>query len=145
LGTNASASRALAAAFVRKVIHVPYAENAQGPDAYDCWGLTRACQREVFGIDLPIIRTDNIREVIAAFTDHALADSWKVSPIAMHGALVGLSSAKHLHHIGTWLDLDGGVLLHTVQTSGVLVQDSNELRINGWHTLRFYRPPLEAA
>lgn len=40
----------------------PWALGAEGPDAFDCWGLVREVQRAVFGRELPALSI-NVREV----------------------------------------------------------------------------------
>lgn len=39
--------------WTKPYIGLPYKDGGDGPDAYDCWGLTRKVMREVFHVELP--------------------------------------------------------------------------------------------
>lgn len=41
--------------FVRRVIDKPWVNRAEGPAAYDCWGLVIASFRDIDGVTLPSI------------------------------------------------------------------------------------------
>lgn len=50
----------------------PWHAGARGPQAFDCWGLFLAIQRDHFGRDLPEIPVDanDLRTVLTTFRDH---------------------------------------------------------------------------
>jgi len=58
----------------------PWHAGARGPDAFDCWGLFLAIQREHFGRDLPEISVDanDLRIVMTTFRDHPERQRWVV-------------------------------------------------------------------
>lgn len=130
-----------AASFVNAVIDTPYAEGGNGPDAFDCWGLTRVCQGELFGRHLPIIMVDpkNLRAVIEAMENNAARTAWMEVEEPRHGDIVTLARHDHPAHIGTYLAVDRGGVLHTTQDYGVAFDQITALRAQGWMRLRFLR------
>jgi hypothetical protein len=124
---------------VRAVIGKPWHENAQGPDAYDCWGLARAAQKIVFGRDLPIVSCPStLRALVETIENHAVRDNWPEVERATHGCLVSMTQSLHPHHIGTYLGLDGGRVLHATKNEGVMCCTLAQLRLEGFSKLRFH-------
>lgn len=128
------------AEFIARVIGLPWRENGYGPDAYDCWGLARACQRDVFGRDLPIIDyPSTIRALVKTMEDHDVRDAWPEVAQPGHGDIVTMTASIHPHHVGTWLALNGGIVLHTTAKEGVMCSSLHHLRLEGFRGLRFHR------
>lgn len=131
---------AKAVAFARRVVGLPWRENGYGPEAYDCWGLARACQKEVFCRDLPIIDyPSTIRAIVETIEEHDVRDAWPEMPSPAHGDVVTMTQSKHPHHVGTWLALDGGRVLHATQREGVMCCSLHQLKLEGFRGLRFHR------
>lgn len=131
------------AAFVRKVVGLPWRKDAAGPDAFDCWGLAHVCQREVFGRELPLAAHDPA-DIMAVLKRIAAGDAsvdWREVKQPRHGDVVTLRSASHPRHIGVWLALDQGKLLHAVENGGVMFQPRTALELLGWGRFQFYRSP----
>jgi hypothetical protein len=65
----------------------PWESGAQGPDAYDCFALVRAVQRDVFGRDLPLIVLDatNTDIVQNAFLKPEYYAQWQLTDDAVEG------------------------------------------------------------
>lgn len=147
---------AAAQAFVREVMFKPYREGAAGPDAYWCWGLAQVAQRRLAGRELPIVNANvkDLRAIVRLIEQHPIRTTWSPVAAPRHLDLVTLASHKHPHHIGTWLAVDGGVVLHvTEQTTrgepdphkpAVICDTLMGLRAQGWHGFEFLRAP-EAA
>jgi hypothetical protein len=126
-----------AAAYVRQVLSVPYAEGAAGPDAFDCWGLTRDCQKTLFSRELPIIGSEALQDVLRIVSDPSVRATWPEIAQPVHGALTVLKNTRR-RHVGTWLMLDGGGLLHTVEGAGPRFDSRLMLRQTGWYGIRFH-------
>ena len=154
-----------AAAFVREVIFKPWRKLAEGPDAYWCWGLARVAQRRLADRELPIINCDpdDLRAVIRLVQNHPLRDEWQQLKKPQHLDAVMMAHRNHPHHIGTWLALDGGVVLHATEQfrrikgadgkpesisdprkPGVSADSLLALKTQGWACIEFWRHP-EAA
>lgn len=140
-----------AGAFVRRVAGLPWREGANGPDAFDCWGLARATQAELFDRDIPVMSRDPA-DVLAVLKRVVQSDpeiGWVEVKNPAHGDLVTLRHVKEPQHIGTWLAIDRGRLLHAVANAGVCFDAKPMLTMTGWGRFRFYRyvgptPPVAA-
>lgn len=134
---------ARAGAFVRRVVGLPYAEDASGPEAYGCRGLAQACQREVFERDLPVpVLGDaaSVMTVLAAIARGDTSCGWCEAERPRHGDVVTLRCQREPQHIGVWLAIDRGRLLHAVNGQGVMFESRAMLELGGWGRFRFYRP-----
>jgi hypothetical protein len=97
----------------------------------------------VFGRDLPIVVCPaTLRALVETIENHEIRDAWPEVPTPRHGDLVTMTASQHPHHIGTWLDLDGGRVLHATQREGVMCCTLVQLRFEGFRGLHFhtYRP-----
>lgn len=93
------------------MIGLPY---GSGPGEYNCWTFTQALQRQLFDRQLPDIAldSDGIRYLVKLIQDHDAHKQWKAITRPMHGGLVEMSCANLPHHVGTYLDIDGGGVVH---------------------------------
>lgn len=125
--------------------HHPWVAGAQGPHEFDCWGFVRFCQREFYGRDVPLIVIDadddaavacGIRQAV-----HTLlrGGQWRQSATPADGDGVVVRKGQGENHVGLWIDVDGGGLLHCVQEAGVIFSTLNHLRLAGWSAPEFYR------
>lgn len=123
------------------LIGLPWIAGARGPEAYDCWGLFLAVQRQHFGRDLPQIPIDalNLRAVLAAFNGHPERQRWQPTSAAEEGDAVLMRQSRYPVHIGVWLDIDGGGVLHAVRHAGVVFQTLAALDAHGWRIEGYYR------
>jgi hypothetical protein len=138
--------------FVAGVIFKPWAKGGEGPDAYWCYGLAKVTERTLAGRELPLINCEpaDVRTAVRLVRDHAVTDEWLNVPSPRHLDVVTLSRAHLSHHIGVWLSLDGGMLLHALEQfdrngkpapkkPGVLLGSMAQLRMGGWRSFEFYR------
>ncbi|MEI9885903.1 MAG: NlpC/P60 family protein [Rhizomicrobium sp.] len=142
-----AATRARAASFAESVIGTPWEKGAAGPNAYDCWGLVRTCQHVVFDRDLPIVNVDpnNARSVARALKGHPLMQLWPERARRQHGDVVSMEHDNSPGHVGIFLDIDRGGVLHAIEGAGVRFDALAMIRILGWRYLRFYGPASEVA
>jgi hypothetical protein len=131
----------VAAAELTGLIGLPWVAGARGPEAYDCWGLFLAVQRQHFGRDLPEIPVDalNLRAVLDAFTAHPERQRWQSVSAAEEGDAVLMRQSRYPVHIGVWMDIDGGGVLHAVRHAGVVFQSLAALNAHGWRIEGHYR------
>ena len=131
----------VAAEELTRLIGLPWVAGARGPEAYDCWGLFLAVQRQHFGRDLPEIPVDalNLRAVLNAFTAHPERQRWQPVSAAEEGDAVLMRQSRYPVHIGVWLDIDGGGVLHAVRNAGVVFQTLAALDAHGWRIEGHYR------
>lgn len=135
----ASASRHWATEFIGK----PWRSGADGPDAYDCWGLVRAVMQQRAAVDLPIIDVADAadaQEVLRAFKTTAHYAPWRrveTTPQELDVAL--MTQRKHPAHVGIWLEADRGRMLHSTSSTGVVALDLVTLKREGYKVLGWYR------
>ena len=120
-------------------IGIPWEAGAQGPDAFDCWAFFRHVQREHFGIAVPVVIAadhDDPSRLAALFMEHEERGHWlRVNPpLPGDGVLI----RKPLH-IGVWLPLDGGGVLHCVRGAGVIYTRDAAWPLSGFGRREFYR------
>lgn len=97
----------------------PYERGAQGPDAYDCGGLVRAVQRDQFGIDMPEVIVPDYDDglgVVGMIQTQARLQHWYPVGSPRHGDIVVV---RRPYHVGVWLDIDAGGVLHAVSGNQV--------------------------
>ena len=109
---------------------------------FDCWGLARWCWREYFAIEVPEVPVDaaNLRAVLAGFRDHPERRRWQAGrerPCEGDGVL--MRQSRHPVHVGIWLAVDGGGVLHAAREIGVVFQCPLDLTAHGWRIEGTYR------
>lgn len=125
-------------AFAR-YIGAPWAAGAQGPGAWDCWALFRHVQAAHFGIDVPIIIAvdyDDPAALSALFRTHGERARWSRVDRPAHGDAVIVHRPLH---IGTWLNIDGGGVLHAVRGVGVIFSKDAAWRLSGFGRREYFR------
>lgn len=130
------------AAFVAGMIGRAY-----DPVGLHCWALVTACQRQVFGRDLPavLVRPESRREILRMMERRHEHSGWREVDQPEHGAVVFLTRRGHgpgraACHAGTWLVLDGGAVLHTDAPHGVVFETLPELTARNWAEPSFFIP-----
>ncbi len=123
------------------LLAIPYKLNGQYPEAFDCWTFTRHLQNALWSRKLehvPLPVSGMIRDMVKIIRDHPEHKKWKVVNRPSHSCLVELSHSKHPHHIGTWLDIDGGGIAHCDAVAGVSFDPIVALKATGWQRFIFY-------
>lgn len=100
-----------------KYVGIPWESGARGPEAFDCWGLVWAIQREVFGREIPSFPVNEwpdhptlefakqVRAVEASLTE------WKKIELPERdGDIVLMNGGLH---VGVFTSSDGGLLIHS--------------------------------
>jgi len=138
-------------AFINGLIGRPYKLGGQGPDAFDCYGLTRFVQRELFGRAMPEFVTPERAglQAIAGFIQaHPERRNWRRIDGPVDGAIVSMFREGIGHHMGTYLDIDRGMVLHTLggedesKSMGVVVDTLFRMKAppKAWTAFHFYLP-----
>lgn len=132
----------------------PWAANAKGPDAFDCWHLAVAASRAVFGRDLPDIAVPadpSWSWMIDTIAGHPERARWRLVPCgpmglitAADGAVVLMARRDRPAHIGVWLAPERRVI-HADPRFGVVCDAPLDLATKGWTKLRFYQPSAPVA
>jgi len=120
-------------------IGLPYKAGAQGPDNYDCMGFFRMIQSRHFGIEVPMIiapNYDDKAELAAIFGNHKERSQWTLIDKPEHGCAVIVHRPMH---IGIWLDVDGGGVLHCIVGAGVIFTSDSAWPMSGFGRREFFR------
>jgi cell wall-associated NlpC family hydrolase len=121
-------------------VGLPWVKGAEGPHAYDCWGLVRHVQRAHFHRELPAIDLDalDLAAIEGVLAGGVHDRRWLRTPHPLEGDGVIVAQGRNIH-VGVWIDYDGGRVLHSVGGWGVVCTDLLRMRAAGMGRLRFYR------
>ena len=120
-------------------IGLPWEAGAQGPQAYDCMGFFRHIQSTYFGIQVPCIIApdyDNPDVLVSLFGKHEERVNWIRIEKPEHGCAVIVHRPMH---IGTWLAVDGGGVLHCVRGPGVVFTVNSAWALSGFGRREFFK------
>ncbi|MBW4789115.1 C40 family peptidase [Alcaligenes faecalis subsp. faecalis] len=117
-------------------IGLPWRLGARGPSEYDCRGLLVHCRSTYFGGGIPDFELgDAARDLYA----HKMrSGEWQIVAIPEHGDGVLLRDGND-PHVGIYLDLDGGGVLHALEGKGVVFTALRDLNFLGFARPTFYR------
>ena len=106
----------------------------------DCWLFFREIQAKHYGRIVPIVDVDvmDIRDVIHK-VDAEKKAHWEQIGKPEDGCAVLMSRNRYPVHIGMWLDIDGGKVLHCAQGMGVVFQNRQALKFDGWTGITYWR------
>lgn len=113
------------AAHLNGLLGRPYRAGGMGPDAFDCYGLARHLQHAFFGRALPVFQLPAEAgrfAVASAIAVHPERGRWQETASPRDGAMVVMARQDCGFHIGVWLDLQGGLVAHTIEQTGVVVE-----------------------
>lgn len=125
---------------VSDLIGLPYVVGAQGPNEFDCWGLAKEVQKRLFNRDMPSIEDPptDLHNLMNFIKKHPARRQWLKSKGPKHGQLVELAHGKHPFHIGVYLNIDGGGLIHSVNPLGVCFDRIPALEAAGWRKFIYH-------
>lgn len=127
-------------AYVNSLVGKSWEIGAHGPEEFDCWGLVWAVQKNVFGRELPRVEnppTDNLRHLMKFIAVHPARKQWKVGQ-KHHGALVEMAYSDVTFHVGVFLDVDGGGIIHSQRRVGVCWDRESALLAAGWRKFVYH-------
>jgi len=119
-------------------IGIPWKAGAQGPDAFDCMAFFKHLQREQFGLDVPAILAPDYSDqhaIADLFSAHPERQKWTRIPQPKHGCAVIIHRPLH---IGTWISVDGGGVLHCVAGIGVIFTHDAAWQVSGFGRKEYF-------
>lgn len=132
-------------AFLESLIGRPYRIGATGPDAFDCYGLVRHVQAELYAVPMPELPfvAATTRQQAEVMLGHAERKNWREIQEyeASDGDLVLMGNvAKRDFHLGTFVVPEiAGIVLHVDHGAGVVADDLPSLRSVGFNYLRLFK------
>lgn len=121
---------------INRYVGLPYLAGGRGP-AFDCWGLLMHLQREHFGVDLPEVNGD-WQAAGAEYEARRASGVWSLVAKPEHGAPALMRGGMH-PHVGTWLDVDGGGVLHAQEGVGVVWTPAARLNMAGYGRTQYFK------
>lgn len=119
----------------------PWTVDGFGPTAFHCWGLVWYVYKKHYNVDVPKyleVTGDQMRAIVRTIKSQKNSTDWAKIPFAIDGCLAGMSSHKSLHHVGVFLKVDGGMILHSCEGKGVVCQPISTIRAHGWSRIDYY-------
>lgn len=120
-------------------IGIPWEAGAQGPNSYDCMAFFRFIQKEAFNIEVPLIIApdyDDQMYIADMFSNNPERKKWIKIPKQEHGCAVLVHRPMH---IGVWLDIDGGGVLHCTRGIGVIFTTDGSWALSGFGRKEYFR------
>ena len=130
---------------IRALFHAGIAHElgAKGPRKFDCYSTMQLVQFWLFGretVEARIEHDAGRKAVLDAISTHEARRLWKpVKGKPAHGDIVSMTHVREPFHVGTYLEVDRGVILHCASITGLAVDDNSALIAGGWNNLRYYR------
>lgn len=127
-----------------KLIGLPWEACARGPLSFDCWGLLHYVYKEHLGISLPEYQgadAESIRTALRLIDAGPDAHQFERVLIPENLSAVAMGAASRLHHVGVYIDVDGGKVLHCQRNQGVVFQSVPDLQKRGFARIEFYNYP----
>ncbi|MGO4154335.1 NlpC/P60 family protein [Cupriavidus sp. YAF13] len=122
---------------INRYVELPYCSGGRGPDAFDCWGLLIFVQRAHFGREMPDLQMGDAKASYAAYEQRRASGEWVIIPRPVHGAPALMRAGMH-PHVGTWLEVEGGGVLHAQQGAGVVWTPSARLNMSGYGRTQYF-------
>lgn len=116
----------------------PYEPFGRGPEAFNCWGLLRFVQLAYFGLDMGEMPIGNEEQTKQQHNDNLNVGLYEPIDKPYHGCAV-LLRAGNAPHVGVWLNIDGGGVLHSFENVGVIWTPQHSLNRLGFGRCRYYR------
>lgn len=118
----------------------PWTADGMGPDAFSCWGLVRHIYEKYKGVKLNnyLNACGLVARERAEVIEKEAGDSWTLIQNPEHLCVVVLAKNKLVHHVGIYLQLGAGVVLHSHRGCGAITQTLAQLRLSGWTNIKFY-------
>lgn len=120
---------------IESYIGKPWQSGAQGPEAYDCYGLVRAVLRECCGIEAPLVAFDAGRsaDCLRTVDEQRRLPVWREIAAPQPWAVALMGHGRKPHHVG--VVLPDGRVMHSAEGHGVVVHSMAQLALGGWRIL----------
>lgn len=102
----------------------------------NCWNFLRYVQQTHFGIDVPTAPLGD--PMVALFGKQIESGEWAPVDTPFHGCGVLLKGGND-PHVGVWLDIEGGGVIHAMERAGVVWTVRSRLGVMGFVRIKYYR------
>ena len=123
-----------------ELIDKPWAQGARGPHAFDCWGLLVWLYRHRHGVELPDVPGADRFDFLRLFNEEiAHPTTWQRVAVPFECCAVALGGTSMFHHVGYYLDTDGGLVLHACDGKNVIAQSVTGLKASGMQRIQYFK------
>lgn len=132
-------------AIINGIMGTPYELGAQGPDLVDCYSAATMLQAALFGRAMPSFQAPagaGRTAIAGAIAAHPERARWVEVDTPIDGALVTMARQNCGYHVGTWLEEDGGLIVHAIEECGVVADTIMSLQAVGWRRFRYHMPAV---
>lgn len=102
----------------------------------------RAIYSDALGVILPACQfsddTRNSTSYRDAISAHSTTPMWSPIDAPVDGCVVAMGKREWPHHVGVYLDVDGGRIVHCLERVGCASDKLSTLRKSGWGFMKFY-------
>jgi hypothetical protein len=125
--------------WTERYLGLPYEEGG-------CFFLFQRVQRERFGREAPPLcggMPDKLLAVVRAFEAASTSGQWRAVDRPIEGDAVLMSSSREPHHVGTFVALGRGRVLHSLRGQGSALPAIEQLATTHLNIVGFYRPAAD--
>jgi len=126
--------------WVTKYLGKRWEPGARGPDSFDCWGLVYDFYKRYLGVSLPLylVLPSDLRKVSETAENEIEGDMWTRVDEPEAFDVVGLGKKSIIHHVGLFLENDGGLILHVGNGIPAKAESLNDIK-KQYKRIEFYR------
>jgi cell wall-associated NlpC family hydrolase len=124
-----------------KYVGIPQMVGGRTSAGVDCWGLLKLVYQNEFNIELPDypgVTAQSVLDIHLTIVE-AAKQEWEEILVPVDGCAVAMSQKRIIHHVGIYLNIDQGKILHCWHKHNVIVDTLFALRMKGIKTLKYYR------
>lgn len=125
-----------------KYIGMKFLIGGRDENGVDCWGLLRLIYSREFDIELPELPGIAQTQVSRIATQIVKQSSDWAQSYPFDGAAVAMSTSNVFHHVGVFLDADGGKILHCWDRHNVIADSLRGLHLKGIQRIVYFRHEL---
>lgn len=128
--------------WISQYVGKKWVSGARGPETFDCWGLVFWVYKKHFGISLPeypgVDPTDTSK-VSHLLRNAAGSGQWARLEKPVDGCAVAMSRNREFHHVGVFVEVDGGLIVHAADGLNVVAQSVFAVKRAGFIRIEFFK------
>lgn len=103
-------------------IGLKWESGAAGPEKYDCHNLVLEIQKDFYGKILPDVEVNasSLYDVVKKISKDKVWEQFEKLNKPEDGCIVKMFTAENPNHIGVYVDIDGGGVIHSLKDIGII-------------------------
>lgn len=130
--------------WIAKYVGLPYRSGGRDETGIDCWGLVFLVYPREFGIAVPVLPGVSANSALGIHRTivETVKQDWLPIEKPIDGCVVTMSQKTAEHHVGLWVDADGGKVVHSWKGQSVIADTLLRLRLKGIRNIKYYKHRL---